>query len=162
MMTRLFKPNPPAIHGLQRDLDMLLSQLDTSGVRAALKFLNARVAHRFTAVYKFHGDMLHAVFIYDKLNKPSTGLNALTSAGSFSRFLTPTSPFCVTDSATDERFAEHKHRGVIASYYGVLLPSGSLCHFDYAPQAMPAPEECIFLNHARHLLLTRLKGFRWS
>lgn len=161
----MLKSAPPGVDWLRQDLARLLGQLDTEGVMAALKSLNARVAHRFTAVYKFQGEMQRAVFIYDKLGRPDACLNTVAVADSFSQFATPSRPFCVTDSATDDRLGKHRYRGVVASYYGVLLtqasgkPAGSLCHFDFNPQAMPAPEECVFLNRAKNLLLTRLNGF---
>lgn len=163
--TERFVLKPGTTDRLNPDLAMLQRQLDAGGIMAALRSLNARVGHRFTAVYKFQGEMQRAVFICDKLGQPGPCLNAIPIADSLSRFITPTQPFGVADSTTDGRLSEYKYRGVVASYYGVSLsqaggkPVGSLCHFDFDVQPVPEPEECIFMNRARSLLLTRLNGF---
>jgi hypothetical protein len=158
--------NPLAPAWLGRELAMLQTQLNSGGAMAGLQFLNGRVPHRFTAIYKFQGAMERAVFIYDKLGQPNERLNAIPLVDSFSQYITASTPFSVTDSATDGRLGEHKHRGVVSSFYGVSLlqadgmPTGSLCHYDFDAQAMPTPEECIFLNRAKSLMLTRLNGFQ--
>ena len=144
---------------------MLKSQLDDGGILAALKYLNSRIEHRFTAIYKFQGSMQRAVFIYDKLGNSGNRFNAIARSESLGRFITVTQPFGVTDSATDPFVKAHGHSSPVTSFYGVSLspgnatPTGSLCHFDVKPQSVPSPVERDFINRARNLLFIRLNGF---
>jgi hypothetical protein len=153
------------LSGLDHGLAMLKSQLDAGGIMAALKYLNSRIGHRFTAIYKFQGSMQRAVFLYDRLGQPGARLNAIATSESLSRFITVAEPFGVTDSATDAFLNENGHRSLVTSFYGVSLsragtkPTGSLCHFDLKPQALPSPVERDFLTRARGLLFIRLNGF---
>lgn len=150
---------------LNHGLAVLESELDAGGIMAALKYLNGRIDHRFTAIYKLQGEMQRAVFIYDKLGQPDARFNAIATSDSLGQFLTAYEPFGVTNSATDAFLREHGHRSLAASYYGVSLspagtkPTGSLCHFDVKPQPLPSPVERDFLNRARSLLFIRLNGF---
>ena len=154
-----------ALSGLNHGLAVLKSELDDGGVMAALKYLNGRIDHRFTAIYKFQGAMQRAVFLYDKLGHSGSRFNAIATSESLGRFITVSQPFGVTDSATDAFLSEHGHRSLVSSFYGVALspagtkPTGSLCHFDLKPQGLPSPVERDFLNRARSLLSIRLNGF---
>ena len=144
---------------------MLKSKLDAGGIMAALQYLNSRIEHRFTAIYKFQGPTQRAVFLYDKLDHPGTRFNAIATSESLGRFITVSEPFGVTDSATDEFMQAHGHRSLVTSFYGISLspsdtrPTGSLCHFDLKPQSLPSPVERDFMNRARSLLFIRLNGF---
>ena len=153
------------LSGLNHGLAVLKSQLDADGIMGALKYLNSRIDHRFTAIYKFQGSMQRAVFLYDKLGHPGNRFNAIATSESLGRFITVSEPFGVTDSASDAFLNENGHRSVVTSFYGVALsqahtkPTGSLCHFDVKPQSLPTPVERDFLNRARNLLFIRLNGF---
>ena len=153
------------LSGLNYGLAVLKSKLDAGGIMAALKYLNGRIDHRFTAIYKFQGPTQRAVFLYDRLGQSGSRLNAIAMSESLSRFITVTEPFGVTNSATDPFLSENGHRSLVTSFYGVALspvytkPTGSLCHFDLKPQTLPSPVERDFLNRARNLLLIRLNGF---
>ena len=46
--------------------------LNDKGLYSALEFLNQRVSHRFTAVYRLEKDMLEIVQLIDKLEDAST------------------------------------------------------------------------------------------
>jgi hypothetical protein len=153
------------LSGLDHGLAVLKSKLDAGGIMDALKYLNSRIEHRFTAIYKFQGSTQRAVFLYDRLNQPGLRLNAIAMSESLSRFITETEPFGVTNSATDSFLLENGHRSVVTSFYGVALspidtqPTGSLCHFDLKPQKLPSPMERDFLSRAKRLLFIRLNGF---
>ena len=144
---------------------MLKSELDDGGVMAALKYLNGRIDHRFTAIYKFQGPTQRAVFLYDKQGQSGSRFNAIATSESLGRFITVSQPFGVTNSATDAFLSENSHHCLVTSFYGVALspantkPTGSLCHFDLKPQKLPSPVERDFLNRARNLLFIRLNGF---
>ena len=153
------------LSGLNHGLAVLKSELDDGGVMAALKYLNGRIDHRFTAIYKFQGPTKRAVFLYDKLGHNNTHFNAIATSESLCRFITLSTPFGVTNSATDTFLSENGHRSLVTSFYGVALspadtqPTGSLCHFDLKPQKLPSPVERDFLNRAKNLLFIRLNGF---
>lgn len=153
------------LSGLNHGLAVLKSELDAGGIMAALKYLNSRIEHRYTAIYKFQGSMQRAVFLFDKLGHPGNRFNAIATSESLGRFITLSEPFGVTDSATDAFLNENGHRSLVTSFYGVPLspantrPTGSLCHFDLKPQSLPSPVERDFLNRAKSLLLIRLNGF---
>ena len=153
------------LSGLNHGLAVFKSKLDVGGIMAALQYLNSRIDHRFTAIYKFQGSMQRAVFLYDKLGQSGSRLNAIAMSESLSRFITVSEPFGVTNSATDAFLNENGHRSVVTSFYGVSLspagtrPTGSLCHFDLKPQSLPSPVERDFLNRASSLLFIRLNGF---
>lgn len=150
---------------LNQGLAVLKSELDVGGIMAALKYLNGRVEHRFTAIYKLQGAMQRAVFLYDKQGQPDPRFNAMTTSDSLGQYLTTSEPFGVANSATDAFLLERGHRSLAVAYYGVSLspadtrPTGSLCHFDLKPQLLPSPVERDFLNRARSLLFIRLNGF---
>jgi hypothetical protein len=172
MTTLLSDSKPTASYSVNQELAGLLGQLQVGGVEAALRFLNGRVAHRFTAVFKFQGDMQRAVFVYDKLGQSPDSLNAMPIVDTFSQPTMAPGPFTAFNAFTAENAASNGFPGrrkpcpVVRSYYGVLLSqaggraAGSLCHLDFDAQAMPAPEECVFLDRAKCLLLTRLNGFQ--
>ncbi len=153
------------LSGLNHGLAVLKSQLDAGGIKAALKYLNSRIEHRFTAIYKFQGPTQRAVFLYDKLGHAGNRFNAIATSESLGRFITASQPFGVTNSMTDTFMKKHGHRSLVTSFYGVSLsqadtqPTGSLCHFDLIPQTIPSLVERDFMNRARNLLFIRLNGF---
>ena len=59
-------------HQLTHQLHHLEEILKLQGLNAALKFLNERVAHRFTAIYRLDKDDLQMVELIDKNNEPAT------------------------------------------------------------------------------------------
>lgn len=164
MTLLLLDSKPPSPDLVNQDLAKLLGQLHDGGVKAALKFLNQRVAHRFTAIFKFQGDEQRTVFVYDKLGLSPTLPTAMPIVDTSSQPATASRPFTIT--AQNSFPGGHAHCLVVRSYFGVPLsqagrrPAGSLCHLDFNVQAMPAPEECVFIDRAKNLLLTRLNGFQ--
>lgn len=153
------------LSGLNHGLAVLKGKLDDGGIMAALKYLNGRIDHRFTAIYKFQGPTQRAVFLYDKQGQSGTRFNAIPTSESLGQFITVSQPFGVTNSATDPFLSENGHSSLVTSFYGVALspadtkPTGSLCHFDLKPQTLPSAVERDFLNRARNLLFIRLNGF---
>ena len=167
MMKPAHGESGPAIgEWLNEELAKLKNQLRLGGVAAALKFLNSHVEYRFTAIYRFQGKMQYAVYIHDRFNQPTERFNTVVMMDGFCQYITVSEPFGMRDSATDKRISEHNRHSQIRSFYGVPLgeaagkPLGSLCHFDFTAGSLPATQECIFLNRAAGLLLTRLNGFQ--
>ncbi|MDB5964926.1 MAG: hypothetical protein JWQ72_1426 [Polaromonas sp.] len=156
--------DPPAPDWLTHSLDRVRARLTSGGVAAALAFLNERVPHRFTGIYRFQAEAVRNVFLHDKLNMPQGFVRGVPREDSFCRFIQPSTPFHVVDSAADARLAGHRYRGVVGAYYGVALSGtpgvvvGSLCHFDFGVLVMP-PGEAVLLQRAASLLLGCLNGF---
>lgn len=110
--------------------------LQSQGLHSALGFLNARTPHRFTGSYRFDGDTLRNVALFDRWD-PSTKQGAdapmeqtfCAIVGRQERSLE------VLDGSTDERFPWMADNAVL-SYCGALIqgqngpPLGTICHFD--------------------------------
>lgn len=137
--------------------------LAEESIDAALRFLNARATHRFTAVYRFDGSTLHNLYLYDRAN-PEFGLfpDARLEESYCSIVRETTAAFVVEDSAHDARVGEHPKRELILSYCGIPLRRadgalfGTLCHFDFAPHEI-ARGEIEFLEEVAPYILNKLE-----
>ncbi|HYP82069.1 GAF domain-containing protein [Variovorax sp.] len=147
-----------------RDLDALRDALAGGGPAALLAFLNDGVAHRYTAVYRFDGDLLRNVLLCDKrgLMTPEF-LLAVPFKHSFCQFVLRDQAFRTEDSRQDRRLDGNPYQGVVVSYHSVPLTSdtgalwGTLSHFDMQPHTLP-DEEFALLEHAGRLLGGHLKA----
>jgi hypothetical protein len=145
-----------------RDLEELEEALESSGVRGACMYLNRRVPHRFTGIYRLDGATLRNLLLVDQENPDlkigsEAPLNetycSITGSGDVE--------FATADAANDARLEHHPARLTTLSYCGVpLLESGgvavgTLCHFDLIPLPIPLPEIPL-LQVAASILVTRL------
>ena len=137
--------------------------LDEGGLAAGLRFLNQRVAHRFTGVYRFRGGTLYNVGLFDKLGEvPPEALMAVPLTSSFCQFVLRDGFMLIGDSGRDERLNGHPYQGIVNSYVGLPLThsgddlQGTLCHFDFDPIEVPQAE-FEFLRKAALLLPRYLK-----
>lgn len=138
------------------DLERVLA---TGGLRQGLSFLNQRVPHRFSAVYRLEGGMLRVVDMVDKEGGlEASALEAVPLGDSFCQF-TMRDGFFVTPPASgeDERLKGHPYHGVVQSYVGLPLTRspgdlfGTFCHYDFARH--PADDgEYQFLTKVARLL----------
>lgn len=108
------------------------------GLQAAVRQLNKRVPHRFTAIVQLAGAQLRVVSMVDKLKELEPDFSAsMPLEASFCQFVLRQGTFRTDNSETDERLVHHPYRGVIKSYHGapVADPDGKLlgtaCHIDY-------------------------------
>lgn len=142
-------------------LVVLKSLIDAQGLRAGVAWLNARVPHRFTGIYKFEGKAIRHLYVHDKLDENLPGVLYGDFSDSFCRFVTAERSFSTVDSALDDRLGQHKYRGVVNAYFGTALsPSpgrivGTLCHFDFDSMALGEREK-EFMELATPLLLHRI------
>ena len=121
--------------------------LRTRGLHAALGFLNARIRHRFTGVYRFDGRMLRNICMYDREN-PTTRVGDDSPLNETYCSITGAErmPFALDDSARDARVRTHPARASVISYCGVPIlaadgsAKGTLCHFDLRPRVAPVAE----------------------
>ena len=120
--------------------------------------LNARVPHRFTAVYRLVGQSLHNVATTDKhLHLEPLDLKVVALKDSFCRFVLRDGLFLTRDSGTDTRLGGHPYAGVVGSYVGVPVRArdgrlaGTLCHFDLADFDV-SDDEYLLLDRAARLM----------
>jgi hypothetical protein len=139
-------------------LQQLESVLTEDGLHAGLIFLNTRVAHRCTAVYKLDGHVLHLVALVDKLDdKSSFWPSDVPLADSFCQFVVKNGPLLVINAKNDPRVIASPYRGPVVGYVGLPLIRGpgelfcTFCHYDFCEQPMPEAEY-LFLHEATRLL----------
>ena len=139
-------------------LQQLESVLNEGGLHAGLIFLNARVAHRCTAVYKLDSSVLTLVARVDKLDdESSSGLSDVPLTDSFCQFVVKTGPVLIVNSKNDPRVVASPYAGPVVGYVGLPLIRGpgelfgTFCHYDFCEQPM-LDEEFVFLQGAARLL----------
>ena len=139
-------------------LKELEAALAKDQLRAGLVFLNARVPHRCTAVYRLDSSALRLVELVDKLNDTSSsGPPEVPFVDSFCQFVISNGPFLVTNAKNDARVISSPYRGPVVSYVGLPLTRGpgelfgTFCHYDLCAQPMQE-EEYLFLHEAARLL----------
>jgi GAF domain-containing protein len=127
--------------------EAMAQALKTGGLDAALGVLNARIRHRYSAVYRLEGtERLINLAIVDKLGEPCPDhLLDVPYDASFCQFVVRDGQFRTSNSALDARLHGHPYQGIVNSYHSVPLVStegrilGTVCHFDLA--AYPLDDE---------------------
>ncbi|RIJ42015.1 hypothetical protein [Pontibacter oryzae] len=109
--------------------------LSSAGAYGALRYLNKRTPHRFTGVYKYVGNTLQNIVLYDRYD-PTIHMGADTPlAATYCSLLQKQQALEINDASEDERVKGVIETSVV-SYCGVSIkddegnPFGSLCHFD--------------------------------
>ncbi|MES2360837.1 MAG: GAF domain-containing protein [Pseudomonadota bacterium] len=133
--------------------------LQKQGLKAGLAFLNERVPHRFTAIYRLDNMLLRQVELVDKGGSPVdvAALEAIPLETSFCQFVLSDGQFTTSQSASDSRLDGHPYQGVVDSYIGLPLQGdgdklfGTFCHFDFCEQPVN-DEEFAFLQRVVRLL----------
>lgn len=133
---------------MDQTYDKMTEALMRDGLVGALKVLNDRVPHRYSAVYRMAlDDYLVIVAFVDKQLKPCPSfLLSVHHAVSFCQFtMKHEDGFRTSNSAKDKRLDGHPYQGLVNSYHGVPFMStdgwfkGTICHFDKA--ALPLSDE---------------------
>jgi PAS domain S-box-containing protein len=121
--------------------------LDMQGVHEALRFLNSRTPHRFTALYRFDPPTLRNVAIFDSYAPDVKKGDDTPMAETYCAIVGELqNSFTTADTRRDDRLRTHPARNTVISYCGVLLrdaagrPYGTLCHFDLVPCEVPIRE----------------------
>jgi hypothetical protein len=119
-------------------------QILAQGLFAGLAALNATSCHRFTGVYRFHGDWVKSVLLFDRMNPDLRVGENVPWRDSYCRLTAQAGDRCeIRNSLADARLESHAARQAVQSYCAVLLytragtPLGTLCQFDMKPQATP-------------------------
>lgn len=142
---------------MREALEAYKALLEATGP-AGLAFLNARVPHRYTAVYRLDGAVLRNVHLFDKEGVVTPDfLETVPLQDSFCQFVMRDGGFTCNDTAGDRRLDGHKYQGVMGSYHGLPLLDnhgelyGTLCHFDTERHALPDEEFALLQKVARVL-----------
>jgi hypothetical protein len=145
------------------ELQEVRASLARGGLHAALRYLNGRTPFRFTGVYRFDGDMLRNVSLFDRWAPDVTeGADAPLSQTFCALVRDAGDTLQVDDGRTDPRFP-HMASNAVVSYCGALLrdahgePYGTLCHFDVR-RCEPSRSELVLLEAASPLLYEFLQS----
>lgn len=128
------------------------------GLKVGLEFLNQRVPHRFTSVYRLQHGQLHRVAFIDKLGSSGAALAHAALKDSFCEIAVQEGGLVVaTDVKTDPRFQALPNPALLGSYVGLPLAShrgelfGTFCHADEHGYPL-SDAEFVFLNEAATVL----------
>lgn len=131
--------------------------LQKQGLEAGLAFLNGRVPHRYTSVYRLEHDFLRRLVYVDKSGSADLALAEVPFKDSFCEVAIEEGALVVTDSASDARVQRLPNPAELASYVGLPLADapgglfGSFCHYDVCSQPL-SDEEFEFLEDAAKVL----------
>ena len=128
------------------DLEHFDAALTTGGLHGALAYLNGRTPYRFTGIYRFDGDMLRNVMLYDRWEpSQSAGADAPMRETFCAIVGDQGDGIEVSDGRTDNRFPWMQQNAVVC-YCGALVrdeqgqPFGTVCHFDLQRCERPKSE----------------------
>lgn len=121
------------------DILELENTLQSGGVHEALRWLNSRTPHRFTGIYRYDGDTLRNVHLFDRFDPTvRTSGDAPLTATWCALVGQHGGSIEIPDSTKEIRFPVLPVTPVI-SYCGALIrdehgePYGTLCHYDMLP-----------------------------
>ena len=121
-------------------LEMVLKK---DGIQSAAHYLNGRVPHRFTTIYRLDNEVFTEVEMVDKLGADTANMPKQTPyCESLCRFPVLHGTFTSSHTWVDPRLKGLQYPSAVGSYTGVTLPLsngalyGTLCHYDFAPQSI--------------------------
>lgn len=155
--------NRPVIElELTGELAQLRHALHADGLHGGLAWLNQRTPYRFTGIYRYEGDMLRNVALFDRWSPEVRQGADAPMAETFCAIVRDSGEWLeVDDAPRDERFP-WMQRNAVVCYCGALLrdaagaPFGTVCHFD-VQRCQPARSEVDLLLAAGPLLYAALQ-----
>ncbi|MBC5992781.1 hypothetical protein [Pontibacter cellulosilyticus] len=120
---------------LKEEIEEFKAVLNSFGVHSALKFLNNRTPHRYTGLYRYDGDTLRNIALYDSYDQELQKGDDAPMNATYCSLLQKEQKLEITDASEDIR-VKNKIITPVTSYCGVLIrdsdgePFGTLCHFD--------------------------------
>lgn len=136
-------------------VDAFRQVLEGEGLPAALRFLNARTRHRFTALYRFETPWLRNVCMVDRENPGLVVAADCAIRESYCSYIHDDArEFAVEDASTDGRVVGHPKREALLAYCGVPVFDdtgrciGTLCHFDPRPRLLAIAERPLLVRAA--------------
>jgi GAF domain-containing protein len=152
----------PAGEVMSQGRGPFLAEIELGGLEAGLKFLNARTDYRFTAIYRFEGDTMRNIYLFDRLGESVSNFAKVPLGDSFCQLALAEGGFYTANSSLDERVQGHPKQGVLNAYFGLPLSRkpgtiyGTFCHFDYKPLVLD-DSEIEFLKSVTPWLLDYLE-----
>ena len=150
-----------------QDLNQQLAEFqqatENGGLAGALRYLNARTAYRYTAIYRLDGQMMRNIHIYDRQGASTADLSEVPLGDSFCQFVIAENGFSTANSATDDRLLGHAYRGILNAYFGLPLSRkagsiyGTFCHFDFKAIQLP-DSEIPLIEAVSSLLMDQLES----
>ena len=114
--------------------------LRAEGLSMAMRWLNDRVPYRYSAVFRFNGDILHNICLIDKEDPDTSNCPDQPLTESYCMYIRRSRlGFNVEEASLDSRVEGHPKRLTCQSYYGIPLYDtngqmlGTVCHFDRVP-----------------------------
>jgi hypothetical protein len=118
------------------------SVLQAEGLHAGLAFLNSRTPHRCTAVYKYAGQVMLNVLVFDRMDPENrSGIDVAAEDAYCAQVSRRGKAFEFRDTALLAR-GEQRPGNPVVCYCGVVIPDpkgaawGTLCHYDFKPCEM--------------------------
>lgn len=112
------------------------TRLESAGLHGALAFLNSRTPHRFTGVYRYDGEVLRNVGLFDRFSPEQARGDDVPMGNAYCALVGNRGRSMMFADARDDPRFEWKPGSPVVSYCGALLrdaqgePFGTLCHFD--------------------------------
>lgn len=122
------------------------SILEAEGVHSTLKFLNKRTPHRFTGIYRFDGDMLRNVYLFDQFEPSLTKGQDVPMVDAYCANVGRAGCGIEFSDVGSDQKIQIKSRSPVISYCGALIldsqqnPYGTLCHYDVKPCDEPVSD----------------------
>lgn len=114
------------------------------GLFGVLRALNATTAYRFTGIYRFEGEWVRSVWLYDRTRPDVRFGSDVRWDASYCRITATDGGTCeIENSLADTRLRDHTAREVVQSYLAIVLRMpdftafGTLCHYDTEPRVAP-------------------------
>lgn len=110
--------------------------LDKEGVHAALRFLNDLTPHRFTGIYRYDGDILRNVYLYDQVDPSVIHGQDVAMIDAYCANVGRSGFGIEFSNINSNEMIGIKSGSPVISYCGVLVrdssgkPYGTLCHYD--------------------------------
>lgn len=129
----------------RRELASVFEQtLREQGISPALQVLNRSTPYRLTGIYRFDGDIVRSVILFDRKNPHLKVGEDVPWMDSYCRMAAEDGRRLeITDAPRDPRLVAHAAREAVQAYAAVLLktptllPLGTLCHYDLQPVTPP-------------------------
>jgi hypothetical protein len=119
---------------------LVVAALEQQGLHAALRLLNERTPHRFTGIFRYDGDMLRNVMLFDQHTPDLVRGDDIPLRETYCALVPENGgALNVADARIDARMAKRSAVTPVVSYCGIQLYGshgelfGTLCHFDMLP-----------------------------
>jgi hypothetical protein len=112
--------------------------VEVDGIHGGLRYLNGRTPHRFTGIYRYDGDVLRNVYLFDQFAPEQTHGQDVPMADAYCATVDSYGGSLEFGDVTRDAIPS-RGESPVQSYCGVLIrdhdgnPFGTLCHYDVKP-----------------------------